>query len=246
MTTPAGDPAGSAANGGALRRIVGALGHLVKVPRLRVLFVANCVLGMAVSFVLPFMSVFCTREVGMPLPLFGVFMTANAIAGIAVGTFLSHRSDTHVSRRAVLLSGSLAGAIGYLGYAFIREPWLLFVIGGGVLGVASLTFSQLFAHARELIERSGSQKADAPLLMNAFRMAFALSWTIGPALAAFVLERLSFRGLFVGASLLYLAVFALVFSFVNEEPARVPSPTGSRAGEVFAGGTFAFGFWRSR
>src|SRR6187455_969980 len=136
MTPSSENAGGSAERAGALRQIGGALAYLVKTPGLRVLLACNLVLGMAASFVLPFLSMFGTLEVGMSLAMFGVFMTTTALAGIAVSTWLSHRSDTHLSRRSVLLIGSFAGALGYAGYAFVREPWQLFAIGGLVLGVS--------------------------------------------------------------------------------------------------------------
>ena len=203
---------------GAFRQIVVALAHLVKTPGLRLLVVCNLLLGMGVSFVLPFMSMFGTLEAKMSLREFGVFMTTNAIASIAISTWLSHRTDAPTSRRSALLWGSLAGALGYAGYAFVRDTWLLFALGGAVLGVASLVFPQLFAHARELVERSNVRKADVPLTMNAFRMVFALSWTVGPAVAALVLRHFSFAGLFCGASLLYFVLFLLVLRYFERAP----------------------------
>jgi SET family sugar efflux transporter-like MFS transporter len=221
----------------ALQQIARALAYLWRTPELRVLLTCNCVLGMAVSFVQPFMSLFGTREVKMSLGTFGVFMTANALVNIAIGTWLSNRSDTRFARRSVMLWSSAAGALGYAGYAFVREPWLLFVIGGFVLGVASVTFSQFFAHARELIGRSDVPPAEVPLYMNAVRMAFALAWTIGPAVAAFTLKALSFVGLFSGAALLYLLLFVLVLRFVEAVPPSVKPGTpkeGARLAGLFA------------
>lgn len=127
----------------------------------------------------------------------------------------------------MLLLGAASGAIGYFGYAFTRDVWLLLVIGALVLGVASITFSQLFAHARELLDATEIPASEAPLYMNAFRMCFALAWTIGPALAAATLQRWSFRGLFCGAALLYALLFLLVYRFV---PANVRvQPQGAAA-----------------
>ena len=49
----------------------------------------------------------------------------------------------------MVLFGGVAGCLGYLGYAFVRDVTGLTLIGVFVLGVASVTFSQLFAHARD-------------------------------------------------------------------------------------------------
>src|SRR3954468_23448651 len=207
MTIPSVNaPARTGAHG----RIGAALRELVRTRELRILLLCNCVLGMAQSFVTPFLSLFGTQEVKLSLGMFGVFMTANAVLNITLSTFLSHRSDTTYSRRSLLLVSSFAGAVGYVGYAFVREPWLLFVLGGAILGVASPAFSQLFACARELVERSELPKGEVPLYMNVFRMAFALAWTVGPAIAAFTLKALSFVGLFLGAASLYSALFLLI------------------------------------
>jgi SET family sugar efflux transporter-like MFS transporter len=134
----------------------------------------------------------------------------------------------------VLLASSAAGAVGYLGYAFVRDAWSLLLIGTFVLGVAALTFSQLFAQVREALERTRLAAAEMPLYMNAFRMAHASAWTFGPALASFTLDAASFRGLFLATSLIYAALFALAFRFVrpsehdDERPAQSAGARASR------------------
>lgn len=178
----------------------------------------NVIMGLGYSFVMPFMSLFCVQEVGMSLPLFSVFMTVTALANIAIGTALAQQSDTRLSRRGLLLLSTAAAAVGYLTYAFVREKWVLFANAALVLGVASVAFSQLFAHARELVDRSRVPAAEAPLYMSALRTCFSVSWTFGPALAAFTLATLSFTGLFVAAASLHALLFLLVLLFVFSPP----------------------------
>jgi len=209
---------------GAVGQITSALLHLLRSPELRGLLACNVVLGMAMSFVVPFLSLFCTTAVGMSLQEFGLFMTANALANIAISTRLSKRSDTRYSRRTLIAIAAACGAFAYAGYAVVRDVWLLLVIGGLVLGVASLTFSQLFASARELVERSSVPRSEVPLYMNVFRMAFALSWTVGPAIAAFTLEHASFEGLFGAAAALYAALFVGVLAFVRDAESTRTAP----------------------
>lgn len=211
------------------RQILRATRRLLGQRNLRVVLACSAVLGLAVSFVLPFLSLFGTHEVNMSLAGFGAFMTATTLFNIALSTWLAHRFDAASLRRPLLLLGSACGALGYLGYAFTREIWLLFAIGALVLGVASITFSQLFAYARELLDGTEIPKHEAPLYMNVFRMCFALSWTVGPALSAATLQRWSFVGLFSAASLLYVLFFLLVLSFVPGAPrGPTPPPTPSK------------------
>jgi MFS transporter, SET family, sugar efflux transporter len=216
------------------RKILEATQRLLQQRDLRVVLVCSAVLGLAVSFVLPFLSLFATQAVGMSLGAFGAFMTVTALSNIVLSTLLAHRSDALASRRGMLLWGSAAGALGYLGYAVTRDVFALVLIGAFVLGVASITFSQLFAHARELLERTEIPAHEAPLYMNAFRMCFALSWTVGPAIAAEMLRRWSFLGLFAGASGLYVLLFLLVLGFVAKGTGSVRAtssnaPPGAQA-----------------
>jgi MFS transporter, SET family, sugar efflux transporter len=178
--------------------------------------------GMAYSFVLPFSSIFGIREVGMGPGLYGFFMAVTSVSGIAISTLLARWSDTRWSRKTLLLIGGVAGVLGYVGYAWVREVWLLFLIGSVLLGISSITFSQLFAHARDLLDQSDVEPVLVPLYMNIFRLFFALSWTIGPALSAWVMGAYAFRGTYLAAAG-FLAVFVLLVAF------RVPSVPPSSA-----------------
>ncbi len=187
-------------------------------PELRAVMACNVIMGLGYSFVMPFLSLFCVQEVGMSLPLFGVFMTVTALANIAIGTLLAQLSDTQLSRRGLLLASTAAAAIGYLVYAYARQTWVLFVNAALVLGVASVAFSQLFAHARELMDRSRVSATEAPLYLSALRTCFAVSWTFGPAVAAVALATWSFTGLFISAAALHALLFLLVLAFVHTPP----------------------------
>ncbi len=183
-------------------------------------------LGLAYSFVVPFMSLFGTREVGMSPFGFGVFMTITSISAIVLSTWLARYSDTRWSRKSVLLLGGMAGALGYLGYAFVRDPVVLTGIGAILLGIFSISFGQIFACARETLEASTIEKYEIPFYMNFIRLFFALAWTVGPAIAAYLLTQYSFRVTFAAASLTLLAFSALVALFV---PRRPPSEATRRA-----------------
>jgi SET family sugar efflux transporter-like MFS transporter len=192
-----------------MRRLANRLRPLYSNFAFRRLFVLNVLLGFSSSFVMPFMSMFGTIEAKMSLLGFGTFMTLNALGGIVIATTLAHYSDLHFTRRSMLLLGSVAGALGYTGYAYFRSFVPLVLVGTLVLGVSSITFSQLFAYARELLLRSDIPPSQGAFYINVFRMFIALAWTVGPAIAAYIMVHFSYRGLFLSAAADF-ALFAVV------------------------------------
>ncbi len=194
-----------------------------------VLLACNILLGLAYSFIGPFISIFGTQEVGMSTLRFSVFMTITALTAVGLSTALSHWSDIHFSRRAMLLFSSACGALGYVGYAFCRDMIWLTVIGSTVLAISTITFSQLFAHARELLALSKVPAKETPLYMNVFRLFFALSWTVGPAIAAWVMGIYSFRGMFLIAASIFVLLWLTVFFFI---PATLPAVANSETKRI--------------
>lgn len=184
-----------------------------------VLLLCNLLLGMAYSFVVPFYSMFGTIEVGMSNWVFGVFMTITSVCGIVISTALARWSDTRYSRRSILLLGAFCGLVGYAAYAYVRNVFWLTVIGSVALGISSISFAQLFAAAREALTRHGVPQSEAPLYMNIFRLLFSLSWTIGPAISAWVMVQASYEGIFVVCAGLFGVLLVVVWLYI---PARPP------------------------
>ncbi|HYP89026.1 MAG TPA: sugar efflux transporter [Polyangiaceae bacterium] len=209
-----------------MSRLSRAFGALVTTPGLLVVLFLSILLGLAYSFVVPFMSMFGTREVGMSHLGFGVFMTVTSVSGIVISTFLARSSDTRWTRKSVLLLGGSSGALGYLGYAFVRSPVGLTLIGALLLGVASISFGQIFAYARDTLEESTIERHEIPFYMNFIRLFFALAWTVGPAIAAYLMTRYSYRVTFSAAAFTYSLFVALVALFV---PSRPPTEASRQA-----------------
>ena len=198
-------------------------------PGLLVVLFLSVLLGLAYSFVVPFISMFGTREVGMSHFGFGVFMTTTSVSGIVISTVLARSSDTRWSRKSVLLLGGLSGALGYLGYAFVRNPVALTGIGAIFLGTSSISFGQVFAYARDTLEESTIERHEVPFYMNFIRLFFALAWTVGPAIAAYLMTHFSYRVTFCAAAFTYVAFSVLVGLFVPRRPPSAASREAARA-----------------
>jgi SET family sugar efflux transporter-like MFS transporter len=193
-----------------------------KIPSFPILLLINLIFGLSSSFFVPFSSLFGIDEVGMSNIGFGIFMTIMAIGGIVISSYIAKLSDTRMSRKKILIISSIFGAIGYTLFAFLRSYIPLSLSAFFVLGVSASSIPQLWAYARDALKAADVKKEEVPFVMNIFRMFFALSWTIGPALASWLLVQVGFKGLFlfVGAGN-FLAFLTIVFLLKDMESERI-------------------------
>lgn len=185
------------------------------------LLAAALALGVGFSFVSPFLSLWGTQEIGLSPRWFGLYMVGASLSAITVATTLARWSDTHVPRKVMLLFGASGGLLGYTGYAFVRDPRLLILIAVTALALASVCFSQLFAHVRERYFGHEIPGVPAGFLMSVVRVCFSIAWTAGPSVGAWMQVHYGFRGLFLGAASLYGVFLVGVAVFVPFE-ARPP------------------------
>lgn len=185
---------------------------LWSIPMFPILLVGNFIFGLASSFFAPYASLFGIDEVGMSNIQFGFFMTIISAGSIVITTVIGKTSDQVSSRKKLLLLTTCAAILGYAGFAFIRNFYLLAFLAFFLLGTAASTVPQLWAFAREALKQSTVEEKETPFVMNVFRAFFALSWTVGPAVAGWVLYAVGFKGLFLCVSVGYLlAAIALAF-----------------------------------
>lgn len=175
-------------------------------------------LGIAHSFVVPYLALWATEEIGFSSREFGVFMTAAALCAVVVGTVTARWSDVAISRRTALTIGALGGVSGYFGYAFVDEPVVLVGIAVTAIALSTICFPQLFAHVRERFDGRRTDTARGGLLMSLVRACFSVAWTAGPAVGAVVVHYFGFRGLFISAATLYLLFLFGVRRFVPHTP----------------------------
>ncbi len=190
------------------------------------LLASTVVLGLAYSFVYPFLSLWGTQHIRLTPVQFSLFMTVVMGCAMAWNLTIGHLSDRHRTRRFWLLLGSGSATLGYLGFATFRHPLLLTAIGAILIGVAAICFSQLFAHVREWCIAGAASGATRPahITMSQVRVCFSLAWTVGPATAAALLARFDFTGLFLSAAALYLLFLGGVWRFVPPVPRTSVDP----------------------
>ena len=201
-----------------LSRFISDARSIRRQPRFLGLLGATLSLGMAFSFFAPFISTWGTEAVGMSPRAFSLFMTSTSICSILLGTIMARLSDTRLARRHVLIFAAIGGTLGYLGYAFIRNPSLLALVGCTILAISSGALAQLFAHVREEYRNPVGGAIEASLLMSVVRVSFSFAWTVGPAVGSVVLVAYGFEGLFSAAALLWAVFLVGVIIYVPLRP----------------------------
>ncbi len=182
---------------------------------------ATTALGIAHSFVTPYLSLWATQQVELTAREFGGFMTVGALCAILAGTLVARWSDLRLARRTTLTLGAICGVCGYLGYAWTNSPPLLVILAATAVALSTTCFPQLFAHVRETFDPPEAGAAHGALLVSLIRVCFSVAWTAGPAVAAVVVQQAGYRGLFLAAALLYTVFLLGVRRFV---PYRKPTP----------------------
>ncbi|RIX51271.1 MFS transporter [Paenibacillus nanensis] len=182
-----------------------------------IILLVNIFFGVSMSFVLPFNSMFGIDEVGMSNTTFGIFMLVSSLSGIVISTIIAKLSDRIPDRKIILVLCAAAGVIGYLGFAFSRDYFVLLAFSSVFLGISSSTFAQVFAIGREMLTKSDMPPKQLPFYMNILRTIFALAWTVGPAIASYVLLYLGFVGLYVVAATANACVAVITLLFLHRK-----------------------------
>lgn len=204
-----------------MSRLLLATRSILRQPGFPGLLLTCFVLGLAHSFVLPYLSLWGEQDIGMDKLQYGLFMTVTTLAGVVLNTVFARWSDTWLTRRTVLLFGAAGGAFGHLGYAFLQNHALLYLVGTFAVGLSTVNFSQLFAHVREELQRPGYDPRLVPFLMSVLRVCFSFAWIGGPAVAGTIMGAFDIRGVFTSAAIIYVVFIAGILLFVRRRE-RVP------------------------
>jgi SET family sugar efflux transporter-like MFS transporter len=199
-----------------MKKIIEKIRFVWAIPSFPVLFLINTIFGLSMSFFVPFSSLFGIDEVGMTNASFGIFMTVMAVGGVVISSYIAKRSDLKTNRRTLLLLTSFTGILGYSMFAFLRDYLALLITAFVLLGTTAAAVPQLWAYARDALKAACIASEETPFVMNVFRMFFALSWTIGPALGSWLLIMIGFKGLFLFVAAGYLLAFLTIFFFLKK------------------------------
>ncbi|WP_439679217.1 MFS transporter [Embleya sp. MST-111070] len=153
-------------------------------------------------------------------------MVAYVVVSPVAGA-LAHR----VSRRGLLVAMDLVRAFVALALPFVTQVWQIYVLILLLQGASAIFTPTFQAGIPELLPEEGEYTA----ALSMSRFAYDLESLFSPALAALLLELVSYHWLFAGTTVGFVASATLVVSVVLPRPAPVERAEGVRGRYAQAG-----------
>jgi MFS transporter, SET family, sugar efflux transporter len=178
--------------------------------------------GLAAAFLAPTLSLFLAEDVHASPFLIGLFFIARGAASIGASQATGRLSDRLRDRRVIIGIAGASGVVGGLCLALLRDYPLLLVTTVVFSSIGYVSFTQLFAYAKEYATTRGRP---ATPFTAAVRSVFSAAWVIGPPLGLFVAVRYGFGPLYLATAGLSLATAVLGRWGLR----RVPKPGISEA-----------------
>ncbi|HKT62293.1 MAG TPA: sugar efflux transporter [Burkholderia sp.] len=190
---------------------------------------AALMLGVAMSFTAPYLSLFGVAATGMSPFVAGLFMTLIAASGVVASTWAGRWSDRRDRHRPLLVVSLAAAALGFALLCVLRAHGPVIAAGTILLGAGAVSLSQIFSFARAVLPVDDD--AQRELASAALRTMLSVAWVFGPALGALILAQTGFTGLFLAASAGFVACAAIVARIPEPapRPAAVPARRADRA-----------------
>lgn len=173
------------------------------------LAITTLMLGVALSFTAPYLSLFGVEEASMSPLRLGVFMTLVSASGVGASTVVARWSDRSGRHRASLFASLVAAVLGYASLGFVRGYVGLVVVGVVLLGPGGASLSQIFAFGRAALRIE--DPAQAEFASATLRTLLSVAWVFGPAVGALVLSQAGFKGLFAFAAASFAASAAIAW-----------------------------------
>lgn len=184
-------------------------------------------LGVAMSFTAPFLSLFGVQEADMtPLQL-GLFMTLIAASGVLASAFAGKWSDKHGHHRVLLMGALAASALGFVLLCVLRSYASLVTVGIVFLGVGSAAMTLVFSFGRAALPVTDD--AERSFALATLRTVLSMAWVFGPSVGALVLAAAGFHGLFLFAAASFAACGAIAWRIKDKE--RPIAPHAHYAGD---------------
>ncbi|WP_138493758.1 sugar efflux transporter [Paenibacillus pinistramenti] len=194
---------------------------LFKIRNYGMYVVTMLLIGVSVGMTSPYLSLYCTKVIGMTTGAYGLFMAILAMSGVTVNTILAKFSDNGLNRKAVIIAAVFCSAMGYGSYLIFHQYIVLLICVSLLIGLGAPAVPQIFASAREAVNEN--KEVDTTFANSLLRSLFSAGFLIGPLIGSLLLVGVGYKGVFLGTSATFICVGLLVVLFLNQRKTVAPA-----------------------
>jgi len=142
------------------------------------------------SMVLPFLSLYLTKDMGLTLEDVGWIMAAFG-SGSVLGSWLGGRLTDRLGFYDVMLGSLITSGVAFMGLRFVEGFW---AFSAGIFVVSLLMDS--FRPAMFVAIRAYAKPENRTRAVSLIRLAINLGFSLGPAIGGFIIATVGYGGLF--------------------------------------------------
>jgi SET family sugar efflux transporter-like MFS transporter len=166
------------------------------------------IVGVVGALVLPTLSIFLAKEIGVRPLLVGIPFAGIALASIVYNQVIGHWSDKLKDRRPLVAGFCLVGTLSCVIFALSRNYWLVAFTAVVLFSLSMVSFSQMLAYSLDYAERHIPVER-IPLFNAIVRAQIAFAWVAGPPAGFLLASYLGFTFTYGVAAGLFAAVALL-------------------------------------
>ncbi len=164
-----------------------------------------CMAGFVAALILPTLSMFLAKEIGVRPLLVGIPFGGIALASMFYNHTLGHWSDKLRDRRPLVTFCCLVGTLVCVLLAYSRQYWIVAATVIFLFSLSLVSFSQIMAYSLDYAERNiPSDKI--PLFNAIVRAQIAIAWVAGPPTGFLLAHFMGFRFMYLLAAALFMLV----------------------------------------
>ncbi|AWK51031.1 MFS transporter [Clostridium beijerinckii] len=191
------------------------LKNLFAIKGYNLFIICMLLVGIGISITQPYLSLYCTEELGMSAGAFGIFMAITSLSGVVVNSFIAKRSDSEMDRKWIIISAMISSALGYASYLVFHNFFILLIVVSIFTGLGAAAMPQIYAYAQE--SANASKSDDKTFAMSALRSLVSLGFLIGPLGGTMILVYSGYKGLFWGTFIIFIIISFIVFFFLGNK-----------------------------
>ncbi len=166
------------------------------------------------SMVIPFLSLYLTKDLGFDLKQVGIIMAMFGI-GSAVGSFIGGKITDRIGFYPVIVFSLI-----FSGFSFIILQLISTFIGFCISIFLLMVINDSFRPAVYVAINAYSKPENRTRAVTLIRLAINLGFSVGPALGGIIITRLSYNGLFWVDGITCIAAGLVFLKLLDKKQAR--------------------------